>query len=526
MPKIKQKYIIISIVVLSVIILSLLSVYLFISRNKIPDDNVFLEGFPDTGLEWVEGNNTYHVDPEKNTLCELRKSYCRRVGYEPVGCKCNSYKYYDSYNTYTDNAGKFTVYYPTLWDKESSTSNYPYVDKPEVVLKRQGTSCVLTYGLVDKERLQSVENSSTTKENYGSSRGVVEDSHRLSTKITIPFGRDLTDEEKAAGYTDTKLIAIPNFPYPSSQFGFVLTSGDKQPLMEACVDELDKIIESKSLNYPSVTLSDKSTGFLLLQGFSSSFEKSTETPQKPTLLFEDSSTGEEGIVYGPFSNEEVISNIFLSGGKLYYMEPSIVTYSFEESSGKNQVIKSVDIFTGEIETIPLPYDDEKPIHSFFVKDDMLYYLFGEFCFDYVLQCKNLSLVQYNLVSGVSEVLTDKSDSVFIRGFSADGDSLILSYASGDGGTIWGSYEAYTFSTNTLQFLDSYMIRYFQDSESEIAENEKIKEENENLVSNFGIFDHLVVKNGKIFSPKKLEEEGGSARVWDIMVNTTEYPVEE
>ena len=113
--------------------------------------------------------------------------------------------------------------------------------------------------LLMKTKFYLLSNASTSKISLGNqaSGGVISDTKGLN-KITLPFGRELTNEEKAAGYTNSKLIAVPHFPYATSKFGFLLTSGDKQPLVEACVQEFDSTLNGRAINYPSAKLSNQS----------------------------------------------------------------------------------------------------------------------------------------------------------------------------------------------------------------------------------------------------------------------------
>ena len=473
---------------------------------NVPDDLIFSKGFSVTGFEWTDPPRAYQEGKKNNPqLCQQRQSYCNQVGYKyaDFGCDCFVFHYYDSYNTYANEGERFTVYYPTLWQKDLEPSNYGYTTNPKVSLKRQGASCALVYGLVDENKLLSFSSASTTKVNFGNqaSGGTTSENKGL-TKISLPFSRELTNEEKAAGYTDTKLVAVPHFPYTSSPLGFLITSGDKQPLVEACVQEFDSILNSRAINYPSAKISNQSNGFLSLQDILSWFESYANIPQKITLLFENSTTGrEESIVPEAFSGAQRISDPFLSDGKLFYTEGPM----------DNPVIKTIDIFTGENKTVPLSYDATKPIHSFFVKGNMLYYLSGKFCNEYLAKCKDMSLVSYNLTSGASEILTSSSKSRDIDGFNATGDTLILRWSDGDAGYGWGSYESYTFSDKQLKDLGSYS-HCEGDTDSSYL---KFR----NLVAGSGSFNYLVVKNGNIFAPSTTDTYSGRI---NIRVNTTEY----
>jgi hypothetical protein len=474
--------------------------------SNLVDDLIFSQGFIDTGQEWPPKGAHWSQELKQNPLVKLKEEYCNRVGYKyaDFAGECFVFQYFDSFNTYSDSEERFTVYYPNLWQEDLENSNYEFTTNPKISLKRQGATCALVYGFVDESEISSLSNASTTKVSFGrKASGSVDSGTEGLNKITLSFEKELTDEEKAAGYTNSKLITIPHFPYPYSEFGFLLTSGDNQPLVEACVKEFDTILNSRAINYPSSNLSNQSNGALSIQDVSSWFESYAHIPQKITLLFENYVTGkEESIVPEAFSNTRRIYDPFLSGEKLFYIE------SVENSP----VIKSVDIFTGQNKIIPLAYDTTKTIHSFFVKDNVLYYIMGGFCNEYLTKCKDMSLKSYNLISGVSEILTNISKSRDIDGFDASGDTLILRWSDGDAGCSWGLYEAYTFSNQILKDVGSY-------SRCEGDTNDS-RAEFKSLVVGSGSFKYLVVKNGNIFSPNVTDsyQEGVYIRV-----NTTEYP---
>ena len=477
-------------------------------QNSVPDDLIFLGGFQNTGREWPAKEADWSQELKQNPLTKLQEAYCNRIGYKyaDFAGDCFVYQYFDSYKTYTNNEERFTIYYPTFWQADLESLNYGFTADPKISLKRQGASCALVYGIIDENKLLSFSNASTSKMSFGNqaSGGVASDTKGLS-KITLPFDRELSNEEKAAGYTNSKLIAVPHFPYASSPFGFLMTSGDKQPLVGACVQEFDSILNSRAINYPSAKLSNQSSGILSIQDVSSWFESYAHIPQKITLLFENSTTGkEESIVPEAFSGTQRISDPFLSGGKLFYTEGT-----------DNPMIKTIDIFTGENKTIPLSYDATKPIHSFFVRGDVLYYLAGTFCNEYLAKCKDLNLKSYNIKSGISDNLASGITARDIDGFNATGDALILRWSDGDGGCGWGSYQSFTLSTKALKDLGSYS-HCEGDTGDPYA---KFK----NLVVGSGSFNYLVVKNGRIFSPSGTDSY--PRRIY-IRVNTTEYPKDQ
>lgn len=475
-------------------------------KASIPDDQIFLSGFADTGREWPPKEASWSQELKDNPLTKLREAYCNRVGYKyaDFGGDCFAYQYYNSFKTYTDDDERFTVYYPTFWQNDPAPLNYGFVATPKVSLQRQGASCAISYGVIDESALASFGVASTTKANFGDRASGSTPTDTGLTKIILPFGRQLTDEEKAAGYIDEKLVAVPHFPYPNSNYGFLLTSGEKQPLVEACVDEFDSILNSRAINYPTASLTSQSNGVLSLRDRSSWFEIYAHIPQKMTLLFDNFQTKkEESIAPNAFQSIERITDPFLSGGKLYFM-----------TSSANPTIMSVDIFTGQSKTIPLAYNENTPVHSFFVKGNNLYYLLGKFCNEYLAKCTDMKLQNYNLTTGVANTLASGIKARDIDGFDSTGNKLILRWSDGDGGCGWGQYWSFEFSSKTVNDLGSYS-RCEGDTEDSFAPFR-------NLVVGSNSFGYLAVKDGKIFSPHS--NDAYPSGIY-IRVNATEYPQE-
>jgi len=475
-------------------------------QTGVQDDQVFLGGFLDTGREWSPKETDRLAEHQQNPLTKLRQAYCERVGYQyaDFGGDCFVYQYFDSFKIYTNDDERFTVYYPTFWQNDPEPLNYGFVATPKVSLQRQGASCAISYGVIDENTLSSFGVASTTKANFGErALGSISNDTGLA-KIILPFGRQLTDEERAAGYTDEKLITIPHFPYPNSSGGFILTSGEKQPLIEACVDEFDTILNGRAINYPATSLTPQSNGIISLRDRSSWFQRYAKIPQKITLLFNNFQTKkEESVAANAFQNIQRMTDPFLSGGKLYLM-----------ASSMNPTLMSVDILTGQSKTIPIAYDENTPIHSFFVKGNNLYYLDGKFCNEYLAKCSDMKLKNYNLTTSATETLASGIKARDIDGFDSTGSKLILRWSDGDGGCGWGQYWSFTFSSKTVNDLGSYS-RCERGTEDSFAPFR-------NLAVGTNSFGYLVVKDGRIFSPQS--NDAYPSGIY-IRVNASEYQQE-
>lgn len=478
-------------------------------NSSIPDDQVFLNGFMDTGREWPRREAVRTQELKDNPLTKLREEYCFRVGYKyaDFAGECFGFQYYNSYNSYTNQEEGFTVYYPKLWQENSEVDNNKdnkFVDNAKVSLLRKNASCEISYGTINEGLLRQTSMATTTRFVFQQIVSGSTSEHIGLSQITFPFNRGLTDEERAAGYTDVKLIAIPHFPYSNNSQGFLLRSGEKQPLSEACIDEFYAILNSKAINYPVGKLNSHSNGILSARDINSWFEVAVQIPQKSTLVFENIQTKrEESIMPIVFQDKQKIINPFLSGGKLYFMTDDM-----------HPTIVSIDIFSEQYKTIPLDYRESVSIHSFFVKGNDLYFIEGKFCNEYLAKCENLKLKKYNLITGTTEDLADGIKARDIDGFDSTGTKLILRWSEGDAGCSWGQYWSFVFLNRTVNDLGSYSVCD--------SENNSVIDQYEKLVTGLSDVGYLRIKDGKIFIPRS--NEAYQSRI-HFRVNSNEYPQE-
>lgn len=199
---------------------------------------------------------------------------------------------------------------------------------------------------------------------------------------------------------------------------------------------------------------------------------------------------------------------FLSGGKLYYLV---------KKNSMNSVIVSIDIFTGQSETLPLGYEKDTPVHSFFIRGSNLYFLVGKHCTGYFENCDRVRLQNYNLTTGIIETLADGIEARNIGGFDSTGDNILLYRGGGIGGCDWREFWLFTFSSETISRLGSNSFCEERDEEDPFAQFE-------DLVADSGSFGYgyLIVRNGKILTPRSNDEYPTGER---IRVNADEYPLE-
>lgn len=462
----------------------------------IKDDPIFNSGFTDTGREWPPIEKSWSQELKDNPLVKLREDYCNRVGYKyaDFGGDCFVYQYYDSHKSYINKDKDFYVYFPMFWQIDSSSFRYDFVESSEFSMQRDGASCAIFYGKIDKNSLYSYNNASTTSIIF------YEDFNLELEEIVLPFDRNLTSEERAAGYVNKRVVAVPNFPHPSSEYGFLLTSGDRQPLSEACVDEFENLILQRGVSYPEARITHESNGILTFGSGILDFEggENGGPIQNTILLFKDLETGvAKSVIKNPPENDLRHSSSFVSGGKIYFM-----------TSEPNYVIRSSDIFSGQDEVLSLNYDENRPIHDFFVRGDSLYYLSGKYCNGYRDKCEDITLTEYNLKTGANDILSNGLSVRRINGFDITNEKLILSWSDGDAGCGWGQYWALSLSDLNTSYIGEFS-HCFDDPEDTL-------EPFRNLVVGLGVFKYLIIENGNIYYQEDAIDYSG------FRIDTNEY----
>ncbi len=414
----------------------------------------------------------------------------------------------NAYKTYTNDGAGFTLYYPDLWLPNQTPLDSKLITKAQLSTKHKNTPCTFAYGTIDEGNLLAMKNASTSRTIFNNQgANYLPPKPKNVSVIEIPFDREPTAEEKISGRTGLKLVAVPHFPYTSSPSGFLLATENDQPLLEACIDVFRRALTDASIAVPSEKISSQSTGTFSIFNTHNKFEKSEVDSLPYRLLFENNTAGRDELIAPEvFANSKNISEPFLSGNKLFYME----------GSDRNPVVRVFDIFTSQLNTLPLSNESGESIHSFFVKKDIVYYLTGIYCKDYLAKCSDIKLKKYDLKTGADEVLARGITSRSITGFSADGDTLFLVSANGDGEHAWGTYSSFTFSTKSLKVVGSY-----SQSGNEVSSEFKRLT---NLATGTKRFEFLVIKNGNIFYPRNYKNTYSDKL--DIRLNTSEYPIEQ
>lgn len=463
----------------------------------IPDDNYFAHGFV------IDGN--------------ISKEYCDRMGYQyaDFANNCFIYQYFDTYETYVNDEEGFRLFYPNLWIRDETPLNYSFVFDPKFSAIRDGVTCTISYGVVDEAAILSSGTASTSLVVYGGSgygpdpSAVTNDSIYSLKRTMISFGRKVTKVERNAGYTDFKTVFVPHYPYAKSKYGFVLTSGDKQPLVKGCIDEFDNFLNYRALNYSPGSITNNSNGILAVQDVNSWFVRAAGVSAwEVTLLFENSKTGRAESLSSEIGKEtSSITDAFLSGNKIYYINRT------HPGSPTTNPVRSVDIFTGEVKELPLPVNAEEPVHSFYVRSDWLYYLTGKYCNEYRMRCTDMTLRRFNLKTDTTETLSVGLKTRRVVGLSAANDAVITGWFEGDAGCSWGSYESTNIATKTHRDLGNY-----SHCEGDVVdESLKFKDITPDTTS----YNYFIVTGGKIILPKESTPSSGKMYV---RVNKSEFPV--
>ncbi len=268
--------------------------------------------------------------------------------------------------------------------------------------------------------------------------------------------------------------------------------------------------ELPEINYPDGTLNTNSNGTISYR--SANRYDDPVAPGWPRavilLVFTSKDTGKSEILLRDSSDSAHVWQRFFSGGNFYY-SPTTEEYQ--------PIVKSFNLLTQAKRVLPLINTPAAPLHDFFVKDNELYYITGPFCNDYMMECSNMFLRSYNLVTGAHQVLAQNSESRNIEGFDANGN-LILSYKEADAGNYWASFESYNFATSVLNKLYSHSggLQYGPEGDYMSPEDEsKLK----GPVIGVEYYDQIGIRNGKFYLSQTSEQDGL------IRALSSEYPVE-
>jgi len=324
-----------------------------------------------------------------------------------------------------------SINYPETWTKKSEAIVVNYLKNPNEMkyeyLVREDAGCYLFFG----------ETSSGAISGGGFSAAEVSYPHGIEAFGSrgyihqIIYSRANSEPEfDNRYYSKYKTIVVTRFPSRTSTSGFVLTTKDGSPLAGVCLKEFEEMLNSTERIESLTKVTAEMEGKLFI-----------ETSDNKFLVFIDKKTQETARLSDNRFNSLVPTT--LHDNKLFFVDET------------KKKVKVFDPFSGETNTLALLYDDKKPIHSFYIRDNVMFYLFGESCMRSNEQCKDMTLASYDLVSGRNKILTVLSTSRKIKGLSEDRNTVFLEWDYGDSTCIGGSYESFTLSNNQFLKLADY-----------------------------------------------------------------------
>lgn len=361
-----------------------------------------------------------------------------------------------------------------IFPKDIVTSNIISFDSRD-------SSCSIVYGQFNKEMLLKIQNAQ----------------ERIYTEnnISLPLitaEHDTSTEE----ISKLKFAAFPNFPYKTSTKGIMVYATSENPISDECERDFEQVTREREIDYISSVITIKSTGII--------YFLTTDTTHR--VIFQDKENGREYTISENLYSKEYEYLIDA-------LSPQQVDYNIYYLLGSttNPTLEKANLATGESTQILLEYDKSKPIHDFFVHNNLIYYLSGEFCNQYIAPC-NLDLKVFNQSTSKTEILASGLKSREILGFEKTGKKLLLQYADGDAGCSFVTHEEYNMDTKKvskifdLSFcinLDSEPVGNWATPEDEAAY--KQYKEFENSISGVEDVPYLVVTNGVISIPTDIPD---------------------
>jgi len=169
---------------------------------------------------------------------------------------------------------------------------------------------------------------------------------------------------------------------------------------------------------------------------------------------------------------------------------------------KNGDLQTMDIFSGEVKNVLDKHGNgEQIVNDYYFLNSNIYYLFGNDCNSYMAPC-NLSLYEYSRDNKKSRLLIENLPYRNILGYSQNKDILYMENLFADAGAFWSKIESYSLSQN--KSLD--IREYRGDTMDDKSEFDKYTEFKKSFDNQLEIAEFLIVRNGAIIMPKKLDPE--------------------
>lgn len=412
---------------------------------------------------------------------------------------------------YTDDEELFSFTLPEGWEKTEDGTTYDFISEKKVAFESSTYGCKIVYGIINKDLLLAKPYSfDIPYEKTVLSLSVI----FVPTKEEAEYS-DLSSLAGIAIINDINTIAVPNFPYLSSKYGLVVLTENDTSLRHECVDEFDQILSEREVKYEKVTLSNKSNGLLYLEY--------NDDSSLQFLFLDNDNLREQAITDNLYSKElmNYTSSFYaqLVNSDIYFLHESV----------EDSIINKFDISTGKITKIDLIYEKEKPVHSFFVQENTLFYVSGIYCRYYGWEDCNLDLYSFDLLTKETQLLATGLVSRDILGVDSTKENLILESFDGEAAGTWGIKEQYNFESKQVTTLSEYSYFYLPEDlndmdKSELEQNEvdaaKEQEESDSVIEHLNV-PYIIFSQGQISFPSAYDY---NPYLIDIRVNTTQSQI--
>ncbi len=167
------------------------------------------------------------------------------------------------------------------------------------------------------------------------------------------------------------------------------------------------------------------------------------------------------------------------------------TVYFINKDGGLSKIENSDI--AKVSQIKLSLNKEEFLSDFFIRGHLIYYLSGPFCNVYMGTCNNV-LKTFNTTSGTSTKLASGIKENTISGFTLNGNKIILSKGSGDGGCAWQTFLTFDLLQNII--ISTNKFSWCSDEKESEMELKKKNEFENRIYPKASTIQYLNFTNGK------------------------------
>lgn len=355
--------------------------------DPVTPSTFFTKTFADTGKPWPPEETTYADGLSKNPLCGLRAQYCDALDYtfDSFSCDCVTLTPDRDPSTYhsTANTSKtHEIFFPNTWVE--TDFDPMYTTNTVAQRARTNTACRIEVGLLN---------------DTNSEPDVI--SHTYANSVYTPLeyihnGLVRSNEQYAAGLTDTQAIIAPHFPLPDSTHAVVLYSSENIPLIKGCIDEFIQMLTlGVHIILPTEERVPDSTGTISIVSQYNAYHAGYNATH---LVFEDDETyaatklSPDTFTYTPSGNP---ANPFYRNSTIYYAADNSL-YAFDIATGKAM--------------LHAPTKASTIILGTWVTEDAIYYLSSPNCtFDTLQASENCTvspaLFAFSFETGTSELIT-------------------------------------------------------------------------------------------------------------------------